>query len=327
MGINRTFNFCGPYKNYCQIYADYKRNLGYSFGESSIYMLREMDCFFNKYPMEIPVMTRVMVGDYVSRRGNESGRTQLKRISFIRQFAIFMNNIGFDFYECHSYKISVSTFRPYIFTKEEIHRLISVADNLKPTGHSKKFHHVYPMLVRMLYGCGLRINEALSLHVNDVNIEEGTIIITGAKNNKSRILPMSPSLKAYCTLYVANMGFSQKQVAFFFPSKFKGKYNHSSINEKMKQFMQEAQIYGSNGNLPRIHDIRHTFAVHALEQMAFNGWDIYCTLPILCTYLGHSGIKSTEKYLWFTEIVYDNILESVSPLYEGVFPEVNYDEE
>ena len=88
MGSNRRFNFYGPYKKYCQIYAEYKRNLGYTFGESSIYMLREMDCFFNKYPMEIPMMTWVMVGDYVARRRNESGRTQLKRISFIRQFAI-----------------------------------------------------------------------------------------------------------------------------------------------------------------------------------------------------------------------------------------------
>ena len=76
-----------------------------------------------------------------------------------------------------------------------------------------------------------------------------------------------------------------------------------------------------------IHDIRHTFAVHAFEQMASLGWDLYCTLPILCAYLGHEGIKSTEKYLWFTEHTHADLLASVTELYKDVFPEVTDYEE
>ena len=68
--------------------------------------------------------------------------------------------------------------------------------------------------------------------------------------------------------------------------------------------------------------IRHTYAVHALEKMIDVGQNVYCTLPILSTYLGHRGIESTEKYLRLTEEAYSNVVDTVAPLYTDVFPEV-----
>ena len=76
----------------------------------------------------------------------------------------------------------------------------------------------------------------------------------------------------------------------------------------------------------RLDFLRHSFAVHSLEKMISDGKDIYCALPILCTYLGHKGIESTEKYLRLTKESFSNIINATEHLYADVFPEVNSNE-
>jgi integrase/recombinase XerD len=323
----KHFVFDGPFKEYCPQYVEYKRNLGFTFGESSFYQLRYMDDFFKKYVMPTPVLDKEMVEAYVSRRDNESAKTQHMRMSLIRQFALFMNNNGFCFYVHPKELIPISkTFIPYIFTHREIDSILKVVDNLEYTPSSKHYHMIYPMLFRMLYGCGLRINEALSLKKADVDIENGILTVTKAKNNTSRLVPMSRSLNNYCKQYTLKMGFDMYDDGYFYPSRDNGKYNNTPVYIKFKHFMKAAGIFTDNEVGPRVHDVRHTYAVHALDKMVKDGQDLYCTLPILCTYLGHRDIESTEKYLRLTEEAFGQIIDSVTPLYNGVFPEMEIDE-
>lgn len=319
----KIFVFDGPFKEHCPMYVEYKRNLGYKFGESSFYQLRYMDDFFKKYDMYPLILNKEMVEDYVSKRGNESPKTQHMRMSLIRQFSIFMNSIGFSFYVHPKELIPISnTFTPYIFTHEEIARIIKVVDNLEFTPWSKHFHLIYPMLFRMLYGCGLRINEALSLKKIDIDLDNGILTVTKAKNNTSRLVPMSRSLTYYCREYASKMRFDMYGDGYFYPSRDNGKYNSTPVYVKFKYFMKAAGIFTDGEIGPRVHDFRHTFAVHSLEKMVKDGQDIYCALPILCAYLGHRDIESTEKYLRLTEESYGQIIDSIAPLYNGVFPEV-----
>ncbi|WP_010677029.1 tyrosine-type recombinase/integrase [Bacillus timonensis] len=324
----KQFVFDGPFKEYCPLFVEYKRNLGYKFGESSFYSLRYMDDFFKKYEMSSLILNKEMVEEYVSRRGNESAKTQHMRMSLIRQFALFMNTLGFNFYIHPKDLIPISkSFVPYIFTHEEIARILNVVDNLVFTPSSKHYHLIYPMLFRMLYGCGLRINEALSLKKVNVDLENGILTVTKAKNNTSRLVPMSNSLNNYCRKYVLKMGFDMFDDGYFYPSRDNGRYNKTPVYIKFKHFMKTAGIFADNEIGPRVHDIRHTFAVHALEKMVKEEQDIYCALPILCAYLGHRDIESTEKYLRLTEEAYGQIIDSITPLYDGVFPEVKIDEQ
>jgi integrase len=93
-----------------------------------------------------------------------------------------------------------------------------------------------------------------------------------------------------------------------------------------KKFMKLAGIFPEGLVGPRVHDIRHTYAVHALEKMINEGQDIYCTLPILSRFLGHRCIESTEKYLRLTKEAYSSIIDATTPLYIDVFPEVVHHE-
>lgn len=324
----KQFVFTGPFKDYCPQYINYKRGLGYSFGESSSYLLRYMDDYFKKYNLSSPILTKKMVEDFVSRRGNESEKTQHMRMSLIRQFAIFMNKIEFDFYVYPSDKLIpiAKTFKPYILTHDEIKRIINIVDNLPYAPHSKSYHLIYPMLFRMLYGCGLRINEALSLKKIEVDLDNGILTICKAKNNTSRLVPMSNSLTEYCKKYAINMDFDMFSEGYFYPSRDLGMYHRTPVYVKLKQIMKIAGIFSKKSGGLRVHDVRHTYAVHALEKMINDGQDVYCTLPILSMYLGHNCIESTEKYLRLTEESYKSIIDAVESLYIDVFPEVTHHE-
>jgi integrase/recombinase XerD len=323
----KQFVFTGPFKDYCSQYVSYKRGMGFNFGESSLYLLRHMDNYFKQYNYSTPVLTKRMVEDFVSHRNMESVKTQHMRMSLIRQFAIFMNRIGFDFYVYPDELIPIAkTFTPYIFTRDEIERIINVVDHLSYIPQSKYYHLIYPMLFRMLYGCGLRINEALSLKKTEIDLVNGILTITKTKNGMSRLVPMSRSLTGYCRSYAENMGFDMFSEGYFYPSRDGGKYHRTPVYIKFKQFMKLAGIFPEGAVGPRVHDIRHTYAVHALEKMINDGQDVYCTLPILSTYLGHRGIESTEKYLRLTEEAYGSVINAIAPFYTGVFPEVVHHE-
>lgn len=324
----KQFIFRGPFKDYCYQYVYYKRDLGFKFGESALYSLRYMDDYFKKYNLASPTLEKKMVENYVSRRGVESDKTQHMRMTLIRQFALFMNRIGFNFYVYPDELIPMTkTFTPYIFTHDEIERILDVVDNLKYIPQSKYYNLIYPMLFRMLYGCGLRINEALSLKKTDVDIENGILTINKGKNSRSRLVPMSSSVTDYCRRYAEKMDFEMVSDGYFYPARDSGKYNRTPVSLQFKSFMKKADIFSGSSVRARVHDFRHTYAVHALEKMTNEGQDIYCTLPILSAYLGHSGIESTEKYLRLTEEAHCDIIDKIAPFYTDVFPEVKHYEE
>ena len=287
-----------------------------------------MDRFFKNYHFNIPRLTKKMVRAFTAYRENESLKTQHYRMCLIRQFAIFMNTLGYDAYVIPVEFMKIGKpFTPCILTHDEISKIIKAYDNLKICNNSPLRHLIYPVLMRMLYGCGLRISEALCLKVSDVNLRDGILTVTKSKFNKSRLVPMSASLTKICRSYAAKMNFDIKDNGYFFPAPDKGRYNRNVIYMKFKNILKEVSIvrigYASG---PRLHDLRHTFAVHSLEKMVAEGIDTYCCLSILCTYLGHRGIESTEKYLRLTKQSFSSTTGPLETLYKGVFPEVNTNE-
>lgn len=138
---------------------------------------------------------------------------------------------------------------------------------------------------------------------------------------------MSQSLHNYCYQYVQRMGFSSSYDGYYYPTRKGEQYNSTPVYCQFRKFMKLAGILRDCGTTPRVHDIRHTFAVHALEKMVLENRDIYCSLPILSTFLGHRGIESTEKYLRLTTEAYDSVLVTMEDFYQDIFPEVSNHED
>ena len=132
---------------------------------------------------------------------------------------------------------------------------------------------------------------------------------------------MSDSLTSYLTKYTAKVDRTENN--YFFPSLHGECYSPITIRNTFRKLLLQAGIpVLSTGKYPRIHDLRHTFAVHALEQSIERGLDPYCSLPALSTYMGHKGIESTEYYLRLTKHYFINTLNYTKAQADIIFPEV-----
>ena len=131
---------------------------------------------------------------------------------------------------------------------------------------------------------------------------------------------MSMSLQTYCIGYAAVVHSVEHE--YFFPSSDGGRYAPTTARARIQSIYDDAGIPRlSNGRLPRVHDLRHTFCCHALEQMQASGFDLYYALPILSKYLGHYGIRDTERYLRLPVFMRESLVDSEETL-ASVIPEV-----
>lgn len=192
-----------------------------------------------------------------------------------------------------------STFRPHIYTTAEIQSLLSEAARLTPVGSLRPLTFV--TLISLLYCTGLRISEALSLRLADVDLEDGVLLIRDSKFHKTRATPLALDATSALTAYVeARRHFRHRMDpdAPFFVNEWHRGCSYETVVATFLAFARRAGIRGRPGTPgPRIHDVRHTFAVHRLLGWYRDGGDVQARLPLLTTYLGHVCLVSTQVYL------------------------------
>jgi integrase len=198
----------------------------------------------------------------------------------------------------HAQARQPSSFVPRIITADEMSRVIACADARPPSRCGPQTQPVYAMLVRLLWCCGLRIGEALSLRVADVDLAGAVITVRKAKHNRTRLVPMSESLTAHARRYALAVALvPEDREAWFFPSPRGAGYNPCSATAHIQGLMLEAGVTTAAGRAPRAHDLRHSYAVACLAKMQADGVDAYAALPLLATFMGHADIVSAEYYL------------------------------
>jgi integrase len=301
-------------------YMEFKRSLGYRYKYE--YVFTAFDRFLLDNNVTEIGLTRKICQKWGQKRPNESDVTRYKRINDIRNFSIYLNGIGYPSYvsrQVHQYK---TTFVPYIFTKEELSRFFYACDSLQFTHHSMTTH-IYPAVFRLIYGCGLRANEALAIKCGDINLDEKYVIIREPKNCQDRMLPISDSLAKTLWLYKSCYRDGAAGNDFFFVKKNGDSCSSGTMYEWFRKILRKAGIsHGGKGHGPRIHDLRHSFSVHSLAAMSDAGLDLYYCLPLLSKYLGHKSLEATDKYVRLTEDMYPGIMDDMNQLCAYVFPEV-----
>ena len=152
-----------------------------------------------------------------------------------------------------------SNFKPYIFTHKQIADIFNHVDNNLRSRKNDRARLFYPVIFRMLYGCGLRISEALNLKITNVDLSEGLLYIYNSKNHKDRIIPMDKSLTEYCKKYAIQIHATYREDECFFQSTKGGKYDKGTVYHFFRKVLWQCGIsHGgrSNGG-PRLLDIRH----------------------------------------------------------------------
>ena len=194
-------------------------------------------------------------------------------------------------------------FVPYIFSQEELQRLLD-ATACCESPRSKLQPYVLRMLLLLLYGAGLRISEALSLTLANVDLPAGMLTIRESKFYKSRLVPMGPALTSALEIYVARRAKehpTKPETALFLTRAATPVVRHTAENI-FSRLRVRAGVIRHDGSRyqPRLHDLRHAFAVHRLVSWYRQGADVQRLLPQLATYLGHINIAATQRYLPMT---------------------------
>jgi integrase/recombinase XerD len=183
---------------------------------------------------------------------------------------------------------------PYIYTPEEIARLLAAAGRLRPPLRAAS----YEALFGLLAVSGMRIGEASRLLRADVDLAEGLIRIRHTKFDRDRLVPLHPSatksLRGYATR--RDRLCPQPRTDAFFISSVGTALRHSSLNATFLALLAEAGFPTATGSRPRIHDLRHSLVVNTLIDWQRDGGDIAARLPVLSTYLGHVSPASTYWY-------------------------------
>jgi len=314
--------YCGIYATFIEQYISFKRSLGYKFVDAA-YTYLLFDRFTIKNKETKMGITKDLSERWAEKRPNESDSTCYRRILYLAQFSAFLNKTGYTSFIPRLPKSYKSTFVPYIFSKDEIKAIFLACDRLKSNENFNTSVHVIPALFRTLYGTGIRISEALALKNSDVNLDEKYLIIRESKSGKERIIPMSESLAKVCLLYSKSRHGIQKPDGLFFVKRNGQKCSSKAVYEWFRKMLWSAGIsHGGRGQGPRLHDFRHVFSVHSLVAMSKAGLDLYYSLPILSTYLGHQSLEATEKYVRLTSDMYPELISGVDSICSYVFPEV-----
>jgi integrase len=187
------------------------------------------------------------------------------------------------------------------------------------------FHLVFPTVLKVMYCCGLRVSETLMLRVKDVDLNDGSIFVNRSKFENSRRLPVSKSLlydlRAYHDANRELIGVDEE--SFFFPNANGERYSQRTVYDKFRTVLWSCEIpHQGRGKGPRVHDLRHTFAVRSLQQSIMAGKDLYVFLPILMSYLGHIKLSSTEYYLRLTAEMFPDFLRRSDTVCAAAIPEV-----
>lgn len=195
---------------------------------------------------------------------------------------------------------------PYIFTTREIAQLVRATATLPPTPQSPLRPHGFRLAVVLLYTTGLRRGELLRLTPADYARDERVLLIRESKFHKSRWVPLSPATAGELDRYLLARRQRRLSLAPTTPLLAHGVteprgYTGVGLGAGFRQLLRITGIRTPEGYWPRIHDLRHTFAVHALLRWYQAGADVQATLPLRATYMGHVSIVSTAYYLAFVE--------------------------
>ncbi|RKY52873.1 MAG: integrase [Candidatus Neomarinimicrobiota bacterium] len=305
-------------------YIEEKRAVGYEYIKGAS-LLKCFDRFVVGEPLVERKLPKELVLLWTGKRANETERNRNSRISILRGFAKYMARLGYEAYIYPDVAASISRYSyvPYIFSEGELRRIFTVCDNYPVSNTSPNRHLILPLLFRMLYGCGLRISEALRLKLDDVDFKQGTLFIRNAKFGKERIVPMAETLTERCRLYTGKVHKYKSCNTFLFPSPFGGCYEESTIYKLFRGILWKAGISHS-GKGPRLHDIRHSFSVHCLKKWVLKKEDLTNLLPYLSVYLGHIDLRGTQHYLRLTADLYPEIIASVEHSFSTLIPEVPF---
>jgi len=324
--MKEKYKYKSDIKDLLQSYLSQKQMSGFKF-ENQKRELEKFDDYYYRKGYRGIRLTKSMVNRFIYGCSYEKQSTYCKKEILLNSFAEFLILQGHSVYvpPIKSAPVKRHTHIPYIFSKEQLRRFFLAIDNY-PQSNLTNRNLVDPVLLRLLYGCGLRISEALNLKLKDIDLKTGTLTILCAKNNRDRLVPVAGSLIEMLEKLLSELHTFSDQSEYFFTSSTGKRLDETIVFRRFQDYLLMADIsYTKNG--PRIHDLRHTYCCHCLKKWVLKGQDLTNLLPYLAAYVGHTDFSGTQYYLRLTADLYPDIIGKIEATSGYLIPEeVNHEE-
>lgn len=243
---------------------------------------------------------RTLALAWLSRSNNATAVTHAKRLTIVRGFARHLHASDPRHEVPPADLIPHRRIRhePYIYADEDVAALLEATHGIR---HPLKAA-TYATLLALLAVTGMRLGEALALDDDDVDFGEGALFIRNSKFQKSRHLPVHSTTRDALRNYAdkRNELLPRPRARNFLLSASGTRLFSQNVHTTFWKLLRRAGLYERRPRRPRIHDLRHSFAVKTVRQWYEAGLDVEQRLPSLSTYLGHVGPSATYWYLTAT---------------------------
>lgn len=277
-------------------YLSLRRSLGYKL-EDVGRILRSFVAFAERAGA-VNVTTELALS-WASEPCDASPIWLVHRLSAVRRFARYLQTIDSVTEVPPADLLPAPGYRPappYLFSDADIVALLAAAQRLTPSLRAATFE----ALVGLLAVTGMRIGEAMRLERDDIDWSEGVLIVRGSKFGRSRELVCHHTTVEALGRYITRRDelCPRPGATSFFITTRGTRLTHASVYPTFHEVLAAAGLeHASRGRPPRVHDLRHAFAIRTLLRWYREGADVQALLPLLSTYMGHIQPASTFWYL------------------------------
>ena len=323
--------FKSIYSDQMSQYYDLRSSiLGDSARKHELCYLRRFDAYVADHLDARGGITSAFINEWVGSLSGRGGSVE-NEVIVIRQFLTHLWLSG-ERVSLPSIPKVRDDYMPYIFSDDELGRIFASSDNivLKDPKADPYMAIEFPVIIRLLYSCGLRVGETTQIGMSDVDLDNGILRMLNTKGDKHRLVPMSAAMTDILTDYCLAMGLHSKGTGWLFPaSRNSGHISTEAVKRRFDSILKANGIRLKNRRKhergPCLHCMRHVFAFKSFSQAECQGRHLDDAIPFLSIYLGHDGINETSKYLKFSNEMFPESIDAFGDFMSGLLPEVGYE--
>lgn len=318
--------FQSVFKNEFRELIAIKRALGFKYETEEGSFLR-IDSYFNSCGLAEKEVSKELCEGWCRRRSYESPANHCSRVSQMRVFCRYLNDVGIKAYvPPNNLTKKPPKYDAHIYTDDELRRFFAAVDKSQSVPSECPYRGiVMPVFFRILYTSGMRVSELRLARVKDVDFEHGGIFVKGGKNSKDRFVPIHPELADRCRELKEVMHKESSDDEYFFMQYPGRAMTLVCVYKNFRRYLNKAGI-PHTGKGPRVHDFRHTYCVNLLLKWSKEGKDLMAYIPYMRTMLGHEGFEETAYYLKLTADAYPFIRENLNKAFPSIIDEVTFHE-
>lgn len=276
----------------------FKRMEGFDYmGQAKILGL--FDAFLCEQGYSQSTLNQQIVDAYIAQTANLGKNGRYNRLSTVRVLSRYLHQRDPKNYVMREIPVKRPTLhRWHLYSPEDIAALLKYAKTLEPSDSLRP--HNYFTLIGLLYATGLRIKEALALNIADLDMNQGLLFVRNGKFGKERYVPLQSTVIDAVNRYILRRKVTSSpddESPLFLNSSGTQRLKYAGVSKTFRKMIRHCKIGHDTQQLPRLHDLRHTYACNCVLRWYEEGVDVNSKLPILATALGHVDINKTQVYL------------------------------